>query len=116
MRIAGYADVNEGNLKRVQAALSKYSGKEYPFTRTLSAQSPARGPSVNPLKVANWYGGRGGHMGFSPVVPAVGRTVVLPAVPRPLVPPLALPAKFWVLPCWGGGLDASALQARVASE
>jgi 4-cresol dehydrogenase (hydroxylating) flavoprotein subunit len=76
VRIAGYADVNNGNLKRVQAALLKYSGKEYPFSRVLSAQTPARGPSVNPLKVANWYGGRGGHMSFSPVVPAVGNKVV----------------------------------------
>ena len=76
VRVAGYADVNDGNLKRVQAALSKYSGKEYPFTRSLSAQTPARGPSVGPLKVANWYGGRGGHTSFSPVVPAVGSKVV----------------------------------------
>ena len=76
MRIAGFADVNEGNLKRVQAALSKHSGKEYPITRTISAQTPSRGPSVNPLKVANWYGGRGGHTSFSPVVPAVGSKVV----------------------------------------
>ena len=76
VRVAGYADVNEGNLKRVQAALSKHSGREYPFTRTLSAQTPSRGPSVGPLKVANWYGGRGGHLSFSPVVPAVGSAVV----------------------------------------
>ena len=76
VRIAGYADVNEGNLKRVQAALSKHSGREYPFSRALSAQTPSRGPSVGPLKVANWYGGRGGHLSFSPVVPAVGSKVV----------------------------------------
>ncbi len=75
VRIAGYADVNEANLKLVQAALQPHLAQALPVTRAMSAQQPARGPSVNALKVANWYGGRGGHVSFSPVVPAIGAAV-----------------------------------------
>jgi 4-cresol dehydrogenase (hydroxylating) flavoprotein subunit len=76
IRIAGDPDVNDANLKKVQAALARHTRQEFPVTRALSAVQPARGPSVAPLKVANWYGGRGGHLSFSPVLPADGAQVV----------------------------------------
>lgn len=36
-------------------------------------KSLAGRPSVAALQVVNWYGGRGGHVGFSPVMPPDGR-------------------------------------------
>lgn len=37
-------------------------------------QSPVMGvPSTFPLQSANWHGGRGGHVGFSPVLPQSGK-------------------------------------------
>ncbi|MEL0253033.1 MAG: FAD-linked oxidase C-terminal domain-containing protein, partial [Novosphingobium sp.] len=33
-------------------------------------------PSAVPLKMSDWIGGRGAHMGFSPVVPATGKHVL----------------------------------------
>jgi 4-cresol dehydrogenase (hydroxylating) len=33
-------------------------------------------PSVNALQIINWHGGRGGHLGFSPVLPAKGQLVL----------------------------------------
>jgi len=36
-------------------------------------QSGAGIPSVLPLQIVNWRGGRGGHIGFSPVMPPDGR-------------------------------------------
>jgi 4-cresol dehydrogenase (hydroxylating) len=31
---------------------------------------------VGPLQLVNWYGGRGGHLGFSPIMPASGKLVL----------------------------------------
>jgi len=45
-------------------------------SRATGASQAARGPVVNRLKVLNWYGGRGGHVGFSPVMPASGAAVL----------------------------------------
>ena len=33
-------------------------------------------PSAVPLQMSDWIGGRGAHMGFSPVVPATGKHVL----------------------------------------
>jgi 4-cresol dehydrogenase (hydroxylating) len=76
VRIAGHEDSNEANLKRVLAALRRHSAREYPVSRVTGASQAARGPVVNRLKVLNWYGGRGGHVGFSPVMPANGAAVL----------------------------------------
>jgi len=76
VRIAGPEDTNEANLKRVLAALHRHSSRDYPVSRATGASQAARGPVVNRLKVLNWYGGRGGHVGFSPVMPASGAAVV----------------------------------------
>ena len=37
------------------------------------AQSAANIPTVFFLQVVNWWGGRGGHMGFSPILPIDGQ-------------------------------------------
>jgi 4-cresol dehydrogenase (hydroxylating) len=76
VRIAGHADANEANLKRVLAALGRHSRRQFAVTRATGAAQAARGPVVNRLKVLNWHGGRGGHIGFSPVMPARGDAVL----------------------------------------
>jgi 4-cresol dehydrogenase (hydroxylating) len=76
VRISGPEDSSAANLKRVLAALGRHSRREYPVTRITGAAQAARGPVVNRLKVLNWHGGRGGHIGFSPVMPANGAAVV----------------------------------------
>ncbi|RYG80177.1 FAD-binding oxidoreductase, partial [bacterium] len=73
VRIAGYADVCEANLKRLLDALAKRTNLEFPVARSSGADG--RGPSTLPLQMANWYGGRGGHIGYSPVMPADGRLI-----------------------------------------
>ena len=76
VRISGPEDANEANLRRLLGALHRHSSREYPVTRVAGAVQAARGPVVNRLKVLNWYGGRGGHVGFSPVMPASGAAVL----------------------------------------
>jgi 4-cresol dehydrogenase (hydroxylating) len=72
LRIAGPAEVCEAQLKIALAELAKYSSKEFPVTRSPGRRGP---PSTSPLQLVNWYGGRGGHIGFSPAMPADGRLV-----------------------------------------
>jgi len=68
IRLGGYSEVCEANLKIVQAQFAKFSKQEFPVTRT--AGTGRAGPSTYPLQMTNWYGGRGGHVGFSPAMPA----------------------------------------------
>jgi 4-cresol dehydrogenase (hydroxylating) flavoprotein subunit len=73
LRLAGYPEVCEANLRILQAQLANYTKQEFPVTRSDGAQQP--GPSTYPLQMANWFGGRGGHIGFSPVMPCDGRLI-----------------------------------------
>ena len=71
----GYDDVNEAH-----ARIIKQSHSPSIRSRSLKWRSgiaaiplpiPAPGvPSTNALQMVNWRGGRGGHLGFSPVLPA----------------------------------------------
>ncbi|MFM1885578.1 MAG: hypothetical protein RL026_735 [Pseudomonadota bacterium] len=76
LRLSGYREANEAHLKVVLDALARHTRQEFPVTRFHSHERPVPGPSLNPLSTVNWYGGRGGHLSFSPVVPAVGRKIV----------------------------------------
>ncbi|MEY4760206.1 MAG: hypothetical protein RLZZ200_62 [Pseudomonadota bacterium] len=73
VRLSGYSDVCEANLKRLLDALAKYSNQEFKVTRMAGNAVP--GPSTYPLQMVNWFGGRGGHIGYSPVMPADGKLV-----------------------------------------
>ena len=73
LRISGYSEVCEAQLRIVLAELAKHSQQEFPVTRV--AGSGRGGPTTTPLQLVNWYGGRGGHIGFSPAMPADGRLV-----------------------------------------
>ena len=68
LRLGGYSEVCEANLKIVQAQFAKFTKQEFPVKRT--AGSVRAGPTTYPLQMTNWYGGRGGHIGFSPAMPA----------------------------------------------
>ncbi len=76
LRLSGYADVTEANLKIVQQQLARHTAQEFPVTRRTGEDVRSPGPSLNPLSTSNWYGGRGGHLSFSPVVPAIGSKVL----------------------------------------
>jgi 4-cresol dehydrogenase (hydroxylating) len=73
LRIAGYADVCEANLKILQAQFAKFLPQEFPVTRLPGSRRA--GPSTYPLQMANWFGGRGGHIGFSPAMPCDARLI-----------------------------------------
>jgi 4-cresol dehydrogenase (hydroxylating) flavoprotein subunit len=73
LRLAGYSEVCEANLKLVLNQFARFSKQEFPVTRTAGSARP--GPTTYPLQMVNWYGGRGGHIGFSPAMPADARLV-----------------------------------------
>jgi 4-cresol dehydrogenase (hydroxylating) len=73
VRLAGYSDVCEANLKRLLDQLAKFTKQEFQVTR--GPGNAQTGPSTYPLQMVNWYGGRGGHIGYSPVMPSEGRLV-----------------------------------------
>lgn len=73
LRLGGYSEVCEANLKIVQAQFAKFTKQEFPVTRTPG--SVRAGPTTYPLQMTNWYGGRGGHIGFSPAMPADAQLV-----------------------------------------
>jgi 4-cresol dehydrogenase (hydroxylating) flavoprotein subunit len=77
LRFYGYDEVNEANARIVKDAIAKHTDAEFRVTHwhrgePLSRDSGASIPSVNALQVVNWRGGRGGHIGFSPISPATG--------------------------------------------
>ena len=78
LRLAGYAEVNEANLRIVQKAFAAMPAAQLSVSRWRKGDpgSGAPAPSVLPLQIVNWHGGRGGHLGFSPIMPASGRLVL----------------------------------------
>ncbi len=73
LRLAGPAEICEAQLKIVQAQLARPSQPQFAVRRMPGDQRS--GPSTYPLQMVNWFGGRGGHIGFSPAMPANGRLV-----------------------------------------
>ncbi len=73
----GYEEEVRAQEKVVRAALEPQLGSELNFTSWRRGdpleQAAARAPSVFALQIVNWHGGRGGHIGFSPVMPTDGQ-------------------------------------------
>lgn len=73
----GYDTVNRANARIVRDAFAPHMQGEIRETHWQRgepmAQSGANIPTVVFLQVVNWWGGRGGHMGFSPILPTDGR-------------------------------------------
>jgi len=77
LRLYGYEDVNEGAAKVIQRAFSRRSSQPLKISRWKEGQpleqTPFQGfPVTFPLQNAAWHGGRGGHMGYSPILPSTG--------------------------------------------
>jgi len=75
-RLYGPLELNEATARHVKKA---FAGKPVTMkeTRWVKGDTPEGSPWTGvpvsfPLANANWFGGRGGHVGFSPVMPARG--------------------------------------------
>jgi 4-cresol dehydrogenase (hydroxylating) len=75
INLFGYADVVEANariIKNAFAARLKTEIKETKWARG-EQQWGVHLPTTFFLQGVNWWGGRGGHMGFSPILPQDGK-------------------------------------------
>jgi 4-cresol dehydrogenase (hydroxylating) len=73
----GYTEAVEAHARVVRRALEPHLRTELKFDIWHRGEplenSAAPRPNVLPLQIVNWFGGRGGHMGFSPVMPPDGK-------------------------------------------
>jgi len=78
LRLYGDPEVNDANERVIRRAFAPHTTQEFTAThwKRGDAEGGAPVPTVFPLQVVNWHGGRGGHLGFSPVMPASGRLVL----------------------------------------
>jgi len=79
LRLYGDPEVNEANARLIQKAFAARTTLPFTITRWSRAEAGNNGgpsPGVFPLQIVNWHGGRGGHLGFSPVLPPDGKLVV----------------------------------------
>lgn len=81
LRFYGYEGVNEAAASVVQLAFAKKSSQSFKVTRWKQGMpleaTPFQGfPVTFPLANAAWHGGRGGHIGYSPVLPANGKAAM----------------------------------------
>ena len=75
----GHPDANEANRKVIEAAFAPHTDEEFSISTWKQGDSGRGGPpspSVFALQIVNWHGGRGGHIGFSPILPSDGDEVV----------------------------------------
>ncbi|MFO1402754.1 MAG: FAD-binding oxidoreductase [Steroidobacteraceae bacterium] len=77
IRLYGYEETVDANARVIRKALAPHLAQPVEFQRWRRGepieQSAANIPSVLSLQAINWYGGRGGHIGFSPLLPLDGR-------------------------------------------
>ncbi len=81
LRLYGYESVNEAAAGVIQAQFAKKTTQPMTVSRWKQGQPMSPSPSVAavagipitfPLANAAWHGGRGGHLGYSPVLPPNG--------------------------------------------
>ena len=76
LRLYGYEEVNARHAKVIRDAFARHTDAEFKETIWRRGDpidnSGAGIPMTMPLNMVNWMGGRGGHLGFSPVVPPEG--------------------------------------------
>lgn len=67
----------EAQLKATLDAINNAGHADMKVTRWKRGDPPETAlkarPTTLPLQMTNWYGGRGGHLGFSPIVPSDGK-------------------------------------------
>jgi 4-cresol dehydrogenase (hydroxylating) flavoprotein subunit len=81
LRFYGYDAVNEAAAGIVQQQFARHTAQPMKVTRWKQGMplepTPFQGfPVTFPLQNAAWHGGRGGHVGYSPVLPANGRSAM----------------------------------------
>jgi 4-cresol dehydrogenase (hydroxylating) flavoprotein subunit len=80
LRLYGYDEVNQAHAGIIQNAFAPHIKQEFKVSHWHRGDpienSGAGVPSVNALQIINWRGGRGGHIGFSPTLPARGDLVL----------------------------------------
>lgn len=82
VRLYGTPAVNAAKAEAIKAGFARHIDTEFAETvwntgDPVVAMDPSFGvPSAIPLQMANWTGGRGAHLGFSPIVPATGEHVL----------------------------------------
>ncbi len=77
MRVYGYEDVNLARMRIIREAFEKHellSVRDAAWTQGQPKENSAWAgvPMTMPLQSVNWHGGRGGHIGYSPAIPANG--------------------------------------------
>jgi 4-cresol dehydrogenase (hydroxylating) len=73
----GNPDANEANRRVIEEAFRPHTDQAFRISRWNRGEpGGAPSPTVFPLRIVNWHGGRGGHIGFSPILPATGSEVV----------------------------------------
>jgi 4-cresol dehydrogenase (hydroxylating) len=80
IRLFGYREINLTNAKIIKQAFAKVTTAQFD-EREWRQGDPIQGsgaavPSLGPLSIVNWRGGRGGHLTFSPISPPTGRDAV----------------------------------------
>jgi len=77
IRLFGYRDINLANARIVKEAFARITDapfEEREWRRGQPLQgSGAATPTLGPLSIVNWRGGRGGHLTFSPISPPRGQ-------------------------------------------
>ncbi|HVY79481.1 MAG TPA: FAD-binding oxidoreductase [Steroidobacteraceae bacterium] len=80
LRLYGLPEVNEAHRALIEKAIAPHPDVRIAVTRWRRGEphnaAAAPRPSVFPLQIVNWHGGRGGHIAFSPVLPADGARVL----------------------------------------
>lgn len=80
LRLYGHPEVNDVHRRLIERAFAgRRLTRDFEVTQWRKGQSGPGGapsPGVFPLQIVNWHGGRGGHIGFSPILPADGRLVL----------------------------------------
>ena len=77
LNLFGYEEVTKANAEIIRRVLEPRTGRKLEFETWRKGEPYAKSarptPSVFPLQIVNWRGGRGGHLGFSPVMPPDGQ-------------------------------------------
>ena len=80
IRLFGYAEANAMNAKIIQRAFAAITKQEFEISEWHRGnpleRSGAAVPTLGPLSIVNWRGGRGGHLTFSPISPLRGADAV----------------------------------------
>ena len=84
IKLHGLPEVNEAHRALIEKAFAGHTDRKFAITRWKRGdRGPGGGPvpGVFPLQIVNWHGGRGGHIGFSPILPP-DRKLVLEQLER----------------------------------